>query len=403
MQRIGIIAEYNPFHNGHALQIDTLRSRGAEGVVVVMSGNYAQRGTPAVFSKFTRARAALACGADLVAELPVPWAAAGADRFAEGGVWLLAALGCDGICFGAEEADLAKLTRLAALLEDPAFDAELQRRHTAGGGSLAALRAALVGELEPGAAALLAKPNNTLGIAYLRAIRRLGLPLKAIALPRTGAQHDAPLPAGGHIASASALRGQLLAGNLHQLAPYLPPAAYALFCRDAAAGALLDERAFSTSLLTVLRGKTPGELAHLPGAGGEGLPFLLARAAATAGSANEVYDLLKSKRYTHAKLRRLALAAYLGLTDDLPRLPPYLRLLGGTPAGLAQLAGMRDTRPVPLCHSLAQLVRMPGDAGRVAALEARAGALWSLCLQTPHSAREEFTQKFMKVPGTGPV
>ena len=116
MQRIGIIAEYNPFHNGHALQIDTLRQGGAKGVFVVMSGNYAQRGTPAVFSKFTRARAALACGADLVAELPVPWAAAGADRFAEGGVWLLAALGCDGICFGAEEADLAKLTRLAALL-----------------------------------------------------------------------------------------------------------------------------------------------------------------------------------------------------------------------------------------------------------------------------------------------
>lgn len=397
MKRVGVIAEYNPFHNGHAGQIAALRRGGAQSVAVVMSGCFVQRGSPAVFSKFTRARAALEGGADLVAELPVPWAAAEADRFAEGGVFLLAALGCDTLCFGAECGDAKPLAALAALLDEPGFDAELRARHAAGGGSLAQLRARLAEERLPGAAALLAGPNNSLGIAYLRAVRRLGLPLQALALPREGAAHDAPLPARGTAASAGALRGRILAGDLAALRPYVPAKAFALYEKEAASGAVLDERAFSLSLLTALRLGDAAAFARLPGAGGEGLPNLLARAAAQAASAAELYGLLKSKRYTHARLRRLALAAYLGLTDDLPRLPPYLRLLGGGEAGLRELPGEAAGTAVPVSHSLARLARLPGDAGRIAALEARAGALWSLCLRRPRPASDEFTEKFIRL------
>lgn len=396
MKRVGIIAEYNPFHNGHAGQIAAVRSRGAQSVAVVMSGSFAQRGSPAVFSKFTRARAALEGGADLVAELPAPWAAAEADRFAEGGVFLLAALGCDAICFGAECGGAEPLAALAQILDDPEFDAGLQARHAAGGGSLAALRAQLAEERLPGAAALLAEPNNNLGVAYLRAIRRLSLPLQAIALPREGAAHDAPLPSGGVCASAGALRGRILAGDLAALRPYVPAGALALYEEDAAEGAVLDEQAFSLSLLTALRLGDAAAFARLPGAGGEGLANLLARAAAEATSAAGLYALLKSKRYTHARLRRLALAAYLGLTDDLPRLPPYLRLLGGTKAGLQDIPGQAAGAAAPVSHSLAQLARLPGAAGQVAALEARAGALWALCLRRPRPASEEFTEKFIR-------
>ncbi len=137
------------------------------------------------------------------------------------------------------------LAALAALLDEPGFDAELRARHAAGGGSLAQLRARLAEERLPGAAALLAGPNNSLGIAYLRAVRRLGLPLQALALPREGAAHDAPLPARGTAASAGALRGRILAGDLAALRPYVPAKAFALYEKEAASGAVLDERAFS--------------------------------------------------------------------------------------------------------------------------------------------------------------
>lgn len=394
--RAGIIAEYNPFHSGHAAQIDLVRRAGADSVAVVMSGSFVQRGEPALFSKFLRARAALACGADLVAELPVPWAAAEADRFAEGGVFLLAAAGCDAICFGAECDDLPRLAALAALLEDPSFDKALTDRHRAGGGSLAALRAQLAEEQLPGAAALLRGPNNALGVAYLRAIRRLGLPMRAIPIRRVGAAHDAPLGS-GRIASAGALRALFCEKGAAAMAPYLPESCLPLCLAAEREGAVSDKERFSTSLLTVLRTAEADSFAALPGAGGEGLDRLLAKAARRAGSAGELYDLLKSKRYTHARLRRLALAGYLGLRGDLPQLPPYLRLLGGSEAGLAGIPGRAAGVGIPVSQSLARLSRMPGDAGRVASLEARAGALWSLCLRRPRAASEEFTEKFIRV------
>ena len=396
MRRIGIIAEYNPFHSGHAAQIALLRQMGADSIAVVMSGSYVQRGSPALFSKFLRARAALAAGADLVAELPVPWAAAEADRFAEGGVFLLAAAGCEEICFGAEQADLDRLWQLARLLEDPAFDAALTARHTAGGGSLAALRARLAEQELPGAAALLAGPNNALGIAYLRAIDRLGLKMRAIAIPRVGAAHDAPLT-DGKIASASALRALFYEQGAAALAPYLPESALPLYLAAEQEGAVADFDAFSLSLLTLLRAADPADFTALPGAGGEGLDRLLAKAAARAGSTEQLYDLLKSKRYTHARLRRLALAAYLGLREDLPRLPPYLRLLGGNDAGLREIPGRAAGAEIPVSQSLAKLCRLGGEAERVARLEARAGALWNLCLRAPRAASAEFTEKFIRL------
>ena len=396
MRKVGIIAEYNPFHSGHAAQIAALRQMGAQSVAVVLGGNFVQRGSPALFSKFLRARAALACGADLIAELPVPWAAAEADQFAEGGVFLLAAAGCDAICFGAEQPDLDRLWQLAVLLEDPAFDAALTAHHTAGGGSLASLRAQLAEQEIPGAAKLLAGPNNALGIAYLRAIRRLGLDLQAIVIPRIGAGHDMPLGK-GKIASAGALRGLFYEKGAAALAPYLPECCLPLYLAAERAGAVADPAAFSLSLLTLLRAADPAGFAALPGAGGEGLDHLLAKAAAQAGSAEELYGLLKSKRYTHARVRRLALAAYLGLRGDLPRLPPYLRLLGGSAAGLREIPGRAAGIKIPVSQSLARLRRAGGDAGRVASLEARAGALWNLCLRIPRPASAEFTEKFLRV------
>lgn len=396
MKNAGIIAEYNPFHKGHLWQIDELRRRGAKTVTIVMGGDFSQRGRPAAFSKFTRAQAALRCGADLVVELPLFWAAASAPDFAFGGIYLLKALGCvDTLSFGAEQADPARLYALADLLAREDFDAALKAELSLGG-SYPAARAAVAERFLPGSAALLAAPNNILGIAYLRAAASLGWAPELACLPRQGAAHDAPEAADG-FASASALRKALFCGDLAALRRYVPQEAFALYQADLASGAIYSEDAFSRSLLTVIRTADPARFARCPSAGGEGLAHLLASAANKAATAEELYTLLKSKRYTHARVRRLALEAYLGIDDTLPGAPPFLRVLGASEAGLGLLRQAKTTAALPLAFSLADAARLSPEAERIAALTARGDALYGLCLAAPRPAGDDFSRKFLRV------
>lgn len=263
MKTVGIIAEYNPFHNGHACQIAEVRRRTqADYIVVAMSGDFVQRGAPAILDKHTRARMALACGADLILELPVLWATASAEDFAAAGVLLLSSTGCvDTLCFGAETADLPLLSSVADLLteEPPLFRETLAfglkkgmsfpaARQAAVAACMASYRAAddvstspCIGtseETERTAgcgtdlhadteqiAAVLGSPNNILAVEYLKAIRRYRLPLQPLVLERKGAAyHDEKIYAadsaarqdggdgavGAPAASASAIRQLLL-------------------------------------------------------------------------------------------------------------------------------------------------------------------------------------------------
>lgn len=396
MKNAGIIAEYNPFHKGHLWQIDELRRQGAETITILMGGDFSQRGRPAAFSKFTRAEAALRCGADLVVEIPLPWAAASAPDFAFGGIYLLQALGCvDTLSFGAEQADPVQLSALATLFARPDFD-EALRAELVLGGSYPAARAAVAERFLPGSAAVLATPNNILGIAYLRAAAALGWAPELACLPRQGAAHDAPAAANG-FASASALRHALFAGDLAMLRSYVPPAAFALYRADLAAGAVYSEDAFSRSLLTVLRTANPAQFALCPSAGGEGLASLLASSAEKATTAEALYALLKSKRYTHARVRRLALEAYLGICDTLPATPPFLRVLGASDAGIGLLRQAKASATLPVAFSLADAGRLSKEAAQIAALTARGDALYGLCLAAPRASGDDYSRKFLRI------
>lgn len=396
MKNAGIIAEYNPFHKGHLWQIDELRRRGAETITILMGGDFSQRGRPAAFSKFTRAEAALRCGADLVIELPLPWAAASAPDFAFGGIYLLHALGCvDTLSFGAEQASPEWLYDLATLLARPDFD-EALKAELALGGSYPAARATVAERFLPGSAALLATPNNILGIAYLRAAAALGWSPELACLPRQGAAHDAPAAANG-FASASALRKALFADDLATLRNYVPSTAFELYCADLATGAVYSEDAFSRSLLTVLRTADSAQFAHCPSAGGEGLAHLLASSAHKAATAEELYTQLKSKRYTHARVRRLALEAYLGIGNTLPATPPFLRVLGASEAGIGLLRQAKTAATLPIAFSLADAGRLSPEAERIAALTARGDALYGLCLAQPRASGDDYSRKFLRV------
>ena len=370
MKTIGIIAEYNPFHRGHEAQLRLLRERFGPDcrIVVALGGCFTQRGEPALFTKYARAEAAVRCGADLVLELPLPWAASSAEGFARGGVGVLSALGVvDTLAFGSECTDGDKLRRIALLTGDERFPG-LLREALAGGMGFAAARQkaleALAGEALPEVAAR----NDILGVEYLRAIRAQASPLEPLPLPRF-----AEYP------PASVLRG------MADFLPHLPEAAAEVFRREASLGRRAEPERLDPAVLTRLRTMTDGELAALPGAG-EGLQNRLKKAAMAAGSLEELAAMASTKRYPAARIRRMALAALLGIPAGLEKgLPPYLRVLGLNGKGAALLHGASPALPV---------ITRPSDGrGEVFELEARACGVYALAFPEASQRRGDMDYK----------
>lgn len=387
---VGIVAEFNPFHNGHAALLRFARGAENRPVVAVMSGNFTQRGSAAVTDKRVRAKAALLGGADLVLELPLPYAAAPARRFARGGVEALAATGVvDTLCFGSECGDIALLRALAGAADDPAVNAAMRVRLGEGITFAKARELAVADALGPAAAAKMASPNNALGMEYLRAAAELGWKAAAVTMRRAGAGHDSGEPA-GDFASASYLRQR--AGDLAALRRFVPEAAAPVYAEALAAGLYPSApEKLETVVLAHLRRLGMAELSALPDLS-EGLENRLYAAIRESAALEELELALKTKRYTMARVRRLILAAFLGLTGEDARQPlPYLRVLGCNRTGRELLSGMKEACRLPVSHSLAQLRAMGGACGRFAALEELATDLFSLSLPKPRPCGYEYT------------
>jgi len=364
MKNIGVIAEYNPFHRGHEAQLKALRARfGPDcALVVALGGCFTQRGEAALFSKYARAEAAVRCGADLVLELPLPWAASSAEGFSRGGVGVLNGLGnVEVLAFGSECADIRRLEKIAALTEAADFDALLREQLGTGAGYAEARQRALealAGEPLPE----LRARNDILAVEYLRALRTQGSGMEPLPLPRFG-----------EYSPASELRRR---GDFYGA---LPEAAAAVFRREEEAGRRVEPGALDAPILAALRRMTDDELAALPGAS-EGLERRLKRAALAAGTVEELVSLAATKRYPAARLRRMALAAYLGLPAGAEKtLPPYLRVLGLNERGAAVLHAASPRLPV---------ITKPADGkGEIFELEARACGLYALAFPEPGQRR----------------
>ena len=294
MSVAGIICEFDPIHTGHAYLMEQARGAGAEAVVCAMSGSFTQRGGFAVADKLARAEMAVRCGADLVLELPTVWAMSTAERFAQGGVDILTRTGVvTELVFGSECGDLAGLRRAADCLEGPEFTASLASLPEDGRTFAARRQAALAALLGAEEAALLASPNNTLAVEYLRAIRRLESPLTARTVRRTGAQHGEE--ASGGFASASYLRQLLAAGEPEQAAAYMPPAAAEILRRELAAGRIAAGTLCERAILSRLRAMTAEDWRRFDG-GGEGLGNRLYQASRTGSTLEAVLAVAKTKR-----------------------------------------------------------------------------------------------------------
>ncbi len=318
MKVIGIIAEYNPFHLGHWKQLRLVRQVAGEdcGIAVLMSGSFVQRGAPAIFDKSLRARAAVECGADLVLELPVNYALASAEGFCSGGVRVLSGF-CDGLCFGTESGDLNTLNAVASALLSGDFSPALHRELESGKSFPAARQAALAGV---GAdASLLEKPNDILAVEYCKAILAQHSTMQPMPIRREGSYHaDVPDKSNP---SATALRGRI--ESQEPWMDYVPRNAREVFSGAAIHTLAAGERA----MLGRLRCMEDAEFAALP-YGSEGLWRKFMHQCRTGQTLEEILTQTKSRRYTRSRLDRMAMCAYLGLTQSAMDTPaPYTRVL----------------------------------------------------------------------------
>lgn len=392
---LGIIAEYDPFHNGHAWQLARARALGGgQPVAVALSCGLTQRGAVPLLPERVRVQAALACGADLVFALPAPYACAGAEAFARAGVSLLAAAGCSGLVFGAETPDAGRLLQAARVLTGDDYRTALKAALAAGARSFAAARQAAVEAAAPGTglAELLDKPNNNLAIEYCKAILQLGVAITPIPLPRRGANHGETLNGSTRFASASALRALWTEGGAPAIRPFVPEAVYPLYAEADAAGASTDFAAAGRCELSLLRAQcgpfAEKPFAHTRGVS-EGLDHALRRAVQGSATQEELLDALTTVRYPRARMRRLAMDAALGHTDALPPLPPYLQLLGGRRALLPAL----KTAALPASHSLMRLREANADCAAAAAAQCAASDFAALVRKTPEAMGSALTQK----------
>ena len=363
MRIVGVIAEYNPFHSGHAHQLRQAREAAhADAVVAVMSGCFVQRGDAAIVSPAIRAKMALQNGADAVILLPALWSVRDAEHFALGGVHLLTGLGCDALSFGAETADLPLLQAAADALESPDLPAAIQPHLSAGLPYPAALSAAMA-EVAPAAARVLQSPNNTLGVCYLRALRRLGASTDVYPIARASDYHASAI--GDGFSSATAIRSAILRGDWSSAYSAMPGSAADLLENQALENHLHRPEALDTLLLARLRLMDEADYAALPD-----------RFADTARTRDSLLQAAKTRRYPYARLSRLATHALLGVTQavvDSNPLPPAAFLLGFR-RGCEPLLSHLAQGVIPLVSSAAQC----GKDAAWAQVERRAWGLWAL-------------------------
>ena len=384
MKIVGIVGEYNPFHNGHRYHLEKTRSKLGDdaAVVCVMTGDFVQRGEAAAYSKFARAEAACKSGVDLVLELPLPWSLSSAEGFARGSVGLLDSLGViTHLSFGSESGDLELITRTAEALIDPAMNTAI--KNELGGGILyAAARQEALRKSDPELAAVLDTPNNILAVEYVKAILDEGARLTPITIKRRGAGHDSFGEAGPK--SASEIRHKLAGGA--SMDQFMPKAAAAVYKREDQAGrGFMSMGELEIAAISRLRLLDIETFNRLPDSGG-GLGNALYKAAREETSLDAIMARAKSKSCAMARIRRMVMCAVLGVTSGMADgLPPYARVLAANKLGRDVLKMAAVTSEIPIITKPAEAHKLNARGEGIFTLGADAHDFYAL----GYRAREE--------------
>ncbi len=386
MKISAVISEFNPFHSGHKYLIDETRANGATHVVAVMSGNFVQRGECAVFSKWDRARCALANGVDLVVENPLIYATASAQRFAYGGVGVIKGLGCvNELSFGSECGDFKKLKTLAEFIKKDDFAEALQKYLSQGMSFPAARQKAVEMKYTTEYAEILSNPNNILACEYISECLKADLNLDYFTVKRMGAEHDSKSSSNGFY-SASNLRSLLKIGEV---------TSDAVFENVRKNCKVFDFTKLETSILVKLRSFTANDFLKIPDVS-EGMENRLYSAAQKAVSLDDFYEQVKTKRYTHSRIRRIALVSFLGITkDDLDLHVPYVRVIGFNEKGREILKIAKNTSALPIVMKYSDIKNLDVNARRVFEIESRATDIFMLACDEKGACGAEMTQNIV--------
>ena len=362
----GIIAEYNIFHNGHKYQIDEVK-KTSDAVVAVMSGSFVQRGDVAITDKWSRAKMALMCGADLVLELPTCYTLNAAPNFATGGVNTLNALGVvDSIAFGSESGNIDALLKAAELMKNESKEiSEKIKKYVSDGMSYpSALSKAYGGIIDP---SLLSEPNNILSIEYIRALIKSNSKIKPFTIERSGASHhDTQITE--NIASASKIRDMISNGeNIDNLIPYN--------LSDIGCSLPYSASTLDSAVISKLRLASSDKLKNISEMA-EGLENRLIQSAMEYDNIASLAEAAKSKRYTLSKIRRIIMNTLLDFTADIYKpQPDYIRVLGMNKTGMAVLKQAKEQCTVPIITKTADYK----ENSKQFALDVRATDISALC------------------------
>ena len=382
----GIVAEFNPFHNGHKYIIDCAKRDGHK-VFTVISSNFVQRGETAIISKFDRAKQALLGGADLVCELPCPWSMSTAQNFAFGAVSQLVTLGVEILYFGSESGDTERLVKAAEIIDSAEFQSCIKERINAPV-TYAALRQEILSEFDPSLSDILSGPNDTLAVEYISAAKKLGSKLEFKAVKRVGVGHN-DTDASGEYANASSIREKIIERDFNYISKYMPYESAEIFLQTD----ISYMENIEIAVLSRLRTITAEELNRVPDVK-EGIENLIISAAREATSLEELYTLIKSKRYTHARIRRIIMAAFIGIDNSFFKTePPYVRILGFRRDAIT-LAPNYPRKPI--VTKVSQIDSLDEYSQKVFKTECRATDLFSLSFKKPKKSGADMTTPMIK-------
>ena len=367
MRVSSLICEYNPFHNGHKYMIEKMRENGCEYIIACMSGNFTQRGDFAVFDKYSRTKTALENGIDLVIELPVIYSCATAEKFAFGGVDILNSLGCvNEIYFGSECGNMEALRNTADILQSSEISEKI-KKYLSLGQTFAKARENAVADIDKISAEILKSPNNILGIEYIKALNKINSPILPQTIQRVGSEHDS-LTVCENTASATLIRKMIYENN-QEFKKYIPSPVFS---------EIHDFKKLETAVLYKLRMMSLEDFKNLPDIS-EGLENRLYSAVRSGTSIEQILSLAKTKRYTLARLRRILLYAFLGITqNDCHILPQYIKILGFSQNGKNILRTMRETAKLPVIMRYSDVKKLSPSAQYLYALESRCDDIYAL-------------------------
>lgn len=382
----GIIAEFNPLHNGHKYLIDCAKSNG-EKIVTVISGNFVQRGDVAIVPKHTRAEMALSAGVDLVVELPTPWAMSTAQNFAFGAMSQLSTFNIDTLYFGSECGDTEKLLKIAEIIYSDEFNDTLKKKINSGE-TYAKIRQNHLEKYIGDDCKILENPNDTLGIEYINAAKKLGLNIEFKAIKRVGAGHN-DIAIHDNLVSSTQIRKMILNECESDLSLFIPKSCNKILSISPKA----DISRLDKAIISRLKQLSIDEISNLADIS-EGMDNLIYNKIRDSFSYDDLCSSIKTKRYTMARIRRILLSAYLGIDKRyFLKEPPYVKVLGLN-TNCSKIIPSSSNKPI-ITRTM-QINSQSDELKELLGLENRLNEIYALSLDRPNLYLNEMKQKLIK-------